>query len=362
MNIAYLANVRFPSERAHSFQINSMCEAYTLSSHQVSLFVKKNEDDSMVASHNFNVVRFSSPRLFVNSKASFYFNEFYFTLCFWRFKNSGSFDMILSRSEAIIFFLSLLLDPRKLLWESHDMRSNFFAKRIIKKKVKIVVTSIALRDEYRSVLHAQKVLLAENAIDDNFFTELESKKEARSRLGITTSKKVVMYIGGFDHWKGVDVFCAASIYCTDYLFVVIGGSDYETKNMMSQYPGVVFLGRQPFEDLKDNQQAADFLIVPNRPEDVVSTKYTSPLKLFAHMVSGIPLIVSNLPSITNIVSKDSVSLFESGNAKNLADTIISVDLNYKTFKKTAEVLMIASKNNTWNTRAKKIVAFNQNTK
>ena len=44
MKIAYVANVRMPTEKAHGLQIMHMCRAFTLGGHDVTLIVPKRKN------------------------------------------------------------------------------------------------------------------------------------------------------------------------------------------------------------------------------------------------------------------------------------------------------------------------------
>jgi glycosyltransferase involved in cell wall biosynthesis len=66
---------------------------------------------------------------------------------------------------------------------------------------------------------------------------------------------------------------------------------------------------------------ADILVLPN-PASAISTRYTSPLKLFEYMAAGRPIVSSDLPSIREIL-RDNVNalLVAPGDPMALASAI-----------------------------------------
>lgn len=138
--------------------------------------------------------------------------------------------------------------------------------------------------------------------------------------------------------------------------VVIGGSDKEIALLRVQYPLVQFLGARPYRELPLNQQAADILVVPNTAKNTLSSSYTSPLKLFAHMTARIPLIVSDIPSLRAVVDDSAVSFFSPDDSQSLAHAISKVLQSPEDSQKKASVAYEKSKQHTWRKRAERVLA------
>ena len=365
MKIAYLANVRFPSERAHAAQIAHMSQAFAKSGASVDLVVNKRIISDKTAIDNyfnigsaFKVIRIPSGFFSPKIKASFYFSELFFTLSFLYVCKSKSYDVLYARSEWIVWILSTFVSVEKLIWESHEAKLNFPARRILHKGIKTVVISEGIHESYiKYGVPAEQILVAHDGIDESFFGAVETKAQARMRLGISAGEKVAMYIGGFDEWKGVKTFFEASELCPEVLFVAIGGDDKQIKNFANQYSKVLFLGSRPYAELKDNQQVADILVIPNSATSVLSEKYTSPLKLFAHLASGIPIIASNIPSITNVTGHDTVTLFTADNSQSLSGAIEEVSSDYDNKTHQAQAIKALSIRYTWTNRATSIINY-----
>ncbi|MSU73604.1 glycosyltransferase, partial [Candidatus Kaiserbacteria bacterium] len=72
------------------------------------------------------------------------------------------------------------------------------------------------------------------------------------------------------------------------------------------------------------QSAADVLVLPNTGTQDISTKYTSPMKLFEYMASGRPIVASDLPSIREVLPEDSGFYCAADNPRELAAAIRKV--------------------------------------
>jgi glycosyltransferase involved in cell wall biosynthesis len=359
MKIAYLANVRFPSERAHAVQIAHMCEAFQESGAEVTLFANTRvqggvneiaEYFKLPATFSFRRLNhgFFSPQI----RLSYYVSEAWFTLNFLFFQKPKQYEIIYSRHEWVLWILSFFVPIKKLVWESHEAHYSLPARKILKKGVRTIVISEGILEAYKKKGYTDaQFVVAHDGIDESFFAEVEKKDSARTRLGLPLDKTIAMYIGGFDGWKGVETFFAAATHCPEILFVAIGGSEAQVASYSARYPQ--FLGSRPYAELKNNQQAADVLVVPNSATVLVSSEYTSPLKLFAHMASGVPLIVSDIPSLTRVTGRELVTVFEADNAESLASSIVKAISK----KEQAYSLKQQALGYTWKNRAKGIIEF-----
>lgn len=367
MKIAYLANVRFPSERAHAAQIAHMSQAFAQSGSLVDLVVnkriildKKTIDDYFKINSAFNIIRISGGLFTPHIKASFYLSEIFFTLSFLYLYKSKSYDILYARSEWIVWVLSIFVSAEKLVWESHEAKLSFPAKRLLKKRIKTVVISEGIQEDYiKFGIPEDNLIVAHDGIDESFFGAVETKEQARTRLGIPAGEKVAMYIGGFDGWKGVETFFDAAALVEKMHFVAVGGSPEQMAVFSKKYTRVLFLGPLPYADLKDNQQAADILVIPNSAKTELSSRYTSPLKLFAHMASGVPIVASDIPSLVSVTGRGLATLVPADNPVALAGGISEVIHDYSNKLKLAQELKKSSFRYTWTQRAKNILYFAQ---
>ncbi len=364
MHIHYLANIRFPSERAHAAQIAHMAEA--LSSLATVTLIVTNRADKERAQFptdyfgfvpTFAVKKIPSWSLAYTAKFFYYLNSVWFTVQY-RLRHYNSTALLYCRDEILIALLLLFFVPTKqLVFESHEAKLNWPARFLLQRGVKTVVISDAIRDDYLDHgIPESQLLVAYDGIDESFFSAVATKAEARTRLGLALNDAIAMYIGGFDTWKGIDTFCTAAEH-SDKQFVVIGGSSTQVAHYSQRFPKVRFLGAKPYRELKDHQQAADVLVVPNGAASPLGARYTSPLKLFAHMASGVPLIITDVPSLVSVTGREVVTVTKPDNPVALARAIDLVCEQYERAVHQALRLKDTSRQYVWLERAKKIMAF-----
>jgi len=66
--------------------------------------------------------------------------------------------------------------------------------------------------------------------------------------------------------------------------------------------------------------AADVLVLPNSAKDENAAKYTSPLKAFAYLASGKPIVASDVPALHEVL-KDNALFVEPNSPGKLADAL-----------------------------------------
>ncbi len=117
-------------------------------------------------------------------------------------------------------------------------------------------------------------------------------------------------------------------------------------------------GFQPPERVPTYLVAGDLGVVPNRSQPAISAKYTSPLKLFESLGAGLPLVVSDLPSMRDVlehgvdawlVAPDSVEALATGIRHLLADSNLRYHLAKRGRKRAPSF--------SWDRRAGRLLAW-----
>jgi glycosyltransferase involved in cell wall biosynthesis len=98
-------------------------------------------------------------------------------------------------------------------------------------------------------------------------------------------------------------------------------------------------------------------VLPNKKGNIVSEKYTSPMKLFEYMASGIPIVASDLPSLKEILD-DSNAVFAVPNdprsfAENIKRVLNDIMLAQRISSKAKQDVLKYS----WRERASSIHSF-----
>jgi glycosyltransferase involved in cell wall biosynthesis len=246
---------------------------------------------------------------------------FFMSLCIAVWKSDA--DVVYTREPELIGFL--YTDKKKIVELHHLYGLRFFGRFFLKSCAGIITITHALKEDVieRFGIHTSQVLVAPSGVDIAQFTNVKSREEARKALGITTEKPVALYIGALEEWKGYRIFLEASKMLHNKVqCVVMGGSDTHVATLRAEYPEVIFLGFLPQRDIPHNQQIANVLVVPNSAKEVISARHTSPLKVFAHMTSGIPIVASSVPSIKEILSPANAVLVSPDDPSALAEGIM----------------------------------------
>jgi len=248
---------------------------------------------------------------------------------------------------------------KRVFWEAHINRYNFFIKRLFIKCGGIVTITEGLKNFYiNKGAKPSKIIVAPDGIDLADFLNKFDKVSVRKELGLPLDKKIALYVGRLDGWKGAETLLAASRLLPQHIQVVlIGGEPREVSRLKKEYQQAIFLGFLPYRELAKNQTAADVLILPNSGKNEVSANFTSPLKLFAYMASGLPIVASDLLSIKEILNNDNAFFFESDNPKSLAEAINMVLRDNELSDKISKQASLDVEKYTWAKRAEKITGF-----
>ncbi len=363
MNLKYIANIRLPTEKAHGVQIMKMCEAFTKAGHSVELVITNRYTTVSEDPFEYYSIKkiFKIKKLWCFDSVSFgnigyrleSLSFFISAIMYSLFKG----EVFYTRDEIIAFGLSVL--GKKVYWEAHMGHPNVFSRFLLSWHVPVIVISNGLKDFYIKMgAREDQILVSPDAVDLEEFNTNISSSEAKGKLGLDKTRRVAMYIGLLDEWKGYRTLLESSQFLTPGIqSVIVGGTPQQVDKLRLEFPSVNFLGFRPYTELAQNQRAADVLVIPNSGKELISKYFTSPLKLFAHMNSGVPIVASDLPSIREIVDESSVYFCEPDNPKNLAAVITKVlqspeDSSKKSLNAKEEALKY-----TWDNRAKNILKF-----
>ena len=325
--LLFIASTRIPTERAMGVAIMKQCEAFSRAGLTVELVVPKRYNERTEDPYVYHDVERIFSIRFLRSLDLTFLGEcrmrfrlqqltFFISLCLYIACSNA--DILYSRE---LIFVAPLITTKKKFVELHHLNGlRFFGTVLLNRCTGIIAITKALSDDIvRLFIYKKSILIAPSGVDIHAFTQSTSKEIARIKLGIITSLPVAMYIGALEEWKGYRTFLdALRLLQGTIQGVVIGGSSTQLAVLRKEYPEVLFLGTLPQRDLADNQQAADVLVVPNSAREIISARHTSPLKVFAHMASNIPLVASAVPSITEILGPRNAFLVTPDDSADLA--------------------------------------------
>lgn len=368
MKLIYIVNVRIPTEKAHGIQIAKMCEAFALAGLEVDLvlpwrFNKIKDDifDYYQVKRNFKVKKLPSLDLIPLGlpKIGFWIQSLSFNISVFFYLIFRKADVFYSRDSFSLFSLSFF--KQNLVYEAHTFPQFFFLhKRVFKKAKTIIAITQKIKEEFiKKGISGGKILVAPDGVDLEKFDIDVSREEARKILNLPLDKKIIMYIGLFDEWKGYLTLLAASKFFDgrEIRLVMIGGTKKQVEKLEREYPNVVFLGYRPYTSLPVNQKAADVLVLPNSGQKKISQYWTSPLKLFSYMASGRPIVASDLPSIREVLNENSAILVRPDSPTDLAEGIEKSLKNPDFSAKISRQAHQDVQKYSWQKRVKNIIEF-----
>lgn len=369
--IAYIVNVRMPTEKAHGLQIAKMCEAFAEGGVELTLYYPSRQNHISqsifeyygISQEAFRVTEWRLPDVIQLSKyiasLGYVLQSFLFLIrCFFFTPEKGM--LIYTRSAEIAWVFSLR--GYRVIYEAHrwpNSKERLY-EWLLKEVDLIVCNSKGTAQAHKKV--GSRVLVAPNGVDLKAFDVEMTKKEAREKVGLPQDKQILLYVGNLYEWKGVDTVVDAwssQLAQNKNLYLVfVGGHDKDRKRLEEKLEKgerrVEFIPPVPHKEVPLYLKSANILLLPNAPTTKESREYTSPIKMFEYMASKRLIVASHLPSITEVLSEKEAFFFSAGNPDDLANTIESAVQRGGTEK--MERVYEKVWQYTWRKRAEKIIS------
>lgn len=358
-SVTLLTSIEYPSYLANRIHILSMCDAFLSHGVRTELLCMQVEADV-----EYDITEMGLKRNVVQMAWT----------AAGHCRKTGV-KVVYSREPRLLFFFILfsffqLYTPR-YIFEVHDAaRSRLDAALMfvcMHVAEIVVVLNKHLRDHVSKffLVRTKKMLVLPDAVDlGEYHTVKFDQQGLKCRLGIDNDFPIIMYTGSFAAWKGVFLLIDVAKRNNDLNFVFVGGRE-EQINGLQKYSGsaknVFFAGHVNHKEIPSYQSAASVLVLPNTDEIKVSVLYTSPLKLFEYLASGKPIVASNLPSITEILTHNqNCLLFKSGDVGDLERKITSISKDPKKARELGRQGRRDSNKYTWENRTQSIIEkFNE---
>jgi glycosyltransferase involved in cell wall biosynthesis len=384
MRILYLADIRFPLERANGIQSMETCHALARRGHQVHMIVRPDTE----APPRDPYVFYGLPRIEplgierAPVRGPLFARRLgYLAFAAGRSVGAGRPDVVLTRDLGIASFLLRLPAAVRppVVYETHG-----YAPEVAAALPSLVSTATPPSTAKRRRLAGRESFVFGAA--DGYVTitrgladELEERFGRRERLAVvpdgvrlepdidpapaaTGGRPVVAYAGHLYAWKGVDVLLEAIARVPEADALIVGGHerepDFERVRTLARNLGI--MDRVTFTGLVDPPRVrallsrATMLALPN-PASAISTRFTSPLKLFEYMAAGRPIVASDLPAFREVlVPGETAVLVPPGDPAALADGLRSVIADPALGARLAAAARAAVRDYTWDRRAERL--------
>jgi glycosyltransferase involved in cell wall biosynthesis len=368
LRILYFADIRFPIERANGIQTMETCHALARRGHFVSLVVRPDTESPsrdpfgyyglpLIARFSIETVPLSGPA--VARRAG------YIAFAAGRILGRSRADIVMTRDLGVAS--ALLRIPKRLrpaiVYESHGYAPDVAAalpglvatakpaapgklERLARREAFVwrsaegyVTITHGLAAELRErfgerphlsvvpdgtrVASADRAQSPESRVPNSESRVPNSESRApspESRVPspeprVSAVKAQVTYAGHLYAWKGVDVLLEALARLEGVRGVIVGGHEREPDlgrlRELAKSLGIAdrvrFTGLVTPPEVAAHLREADALVLPN-PASAISTRFTSPLKLFEYMAAGRPIVASDLPAIREVLRHEQNAL------------------------------------------------------
>jgi glycosyltransferase involved in cell wall biosynthesis len=343
MRILYLADIRFPLERANGIQSMETCHALATRGHHVSFVVRPDTHTPprdpfafyglpRIAGLEIEVAPIGGPA--TSRRVG------YLTFSLGRAAGRSRQDLIFTRDLGLAsLLLRLPLALRApLVYEAHGIAADVAAalpelltgaakasaaklRRLAKREERVwrgadgyVTITAGLARELEGRFGPRRHLAI---VPDGARVAAERSVDTDEAPAATPTGAVftIGYAGHLYPWKGVDLVIEAVAALTDSQAMIIGGHEAEpdlarVTALAAQLDcgsRVSFTGLLPPAEVASRLRECDVLTLPN-PASALSSEFTSPLKMFEYMAAGRPIVASDLPSIREVLHHEANAL------------------------------------------------------
>jgi len=343
VKLAYLANIRLPTEKAHGLQIVQMCEAFAQTQHadrliRVTLYAARRANTPELRTvkdvwnfygveRAFAIQRVPCVDLYGLSRG--HFERFAFAiqtltyliaLCVIVLINRA--DIYYSRDPLTLLVLSLFKPRAALCYEAHQLTNSRWQTLCLRRVGTVVAVTAHLADRVRG-RGAAHVIVAHDGIRAARFADMPDQAAARHMLDLPAAAFIVGYVGRLHTLgmsKGVDTLIdaiaqvAAQGAPDSLTLCIVGGPDDWAARLRQQW---IDRGLDARHFIYVQSVVADRVPLYLSAFDVATMPlpwtehfayYASSMKLFEYMAAGRALLATDLPSTLEVVQNEHSAL------------------------------------------------------
>ncbi|MFI3202179.1 MAG: glycosyltransferase family 4 protein [Eubacteriales bacterium] len=377
MKLTYFMDNAIPSQRANSIHIMKMCQAFSKNDIDITLYC---DGDNRVVNldevfeiygieNKFKIKFITLPKIIRKYGRRFY--HMYSAYKKVKLFSKRLDGYIYGRSAYSIFFLR---NKIKYIYESHTEPTGMIyhiEKKILHNKncIGLITISETLKKRYLEImpgLSRDKITVLHDCADIDV-SNSSNKQELRP--SVQMNNITIGYLGHLYPGKCMEVLMPIAKKMPQCYFNIVGGTDEWIKKWKNELKkqnieNIIFYGYVNNNIIGDYYRAFDICILPFSKSVFVDKRksfdigqWISPLKLFESMAYKKPILVSNIPTIQEVLEDEIDCLFADPNnidewCAKLERLIFDEELR----KKLANNAFLKLKEEyTWNNRAIKII-------
>ncbi len=346
MRITYVTHTRFPTEKAHGYQIAQVCHALTELGNTVTVLhpTVKNAITKSAAEYYGMKPTFKTAQIrhfdalnakFLPGFLGFAIGiRFSFNRALRKFLKTHRTDLFYIRSHVLL--ASLLKTNVPVLLELHTLprRGKRRFVRLANRTQKIVCLTSPMRTALIAMgVTASRITVEPDGVDLARFQTLPNLKEARAhQIDLPRDAEVIGYAGGLTALntldKGVSVLLGALKRMKAHpraILLLAGGSKQEVERMRGRARDlqiedrVIFRGHMRSKEIPALLAACDVLVYPAPASDhPYFRRDTSPLKILEYLAAERPVVCADLPPLRDIVDDTVVTFATAGEEVSFA--------------------------------------------
>jgi glycosyltransferase involved in cell wall biosynthesis len=232
-------------------------------------------------------------------------------------------------------WLAARLSGAKLVYDAHEISSGregyrkigrlvaCIEKAIMPKAAGTITTTDARARFFARLYGIPRPLVLQNRPR---LVSVKGNDRIRRELNLVESYPIVLYQGGLQPGRGLDLLVKAATYLEQAYVVFVGGGSMEAKlkslvKKLELEERVFFIPTVPLAELPFYTASADVGVQPI--ENTCLNHFTTDSnKLFEYVVAGLPLVASALPEISLVVKRHDLGiLIAPGDVDQLADAL-----------------------------------------
>lgn len=310
--------------------------------------------NSQKLSRKYKTKRF---KLWFNKGALFYVN---YNLRLFIYLLFNKFDIILSNDLDTLlssFFISKIR-KKICIYDSHEYFTEVpeLVNRRIQKGIWEIIEKITLPN-------VEYCYTVSKSIADEYFVKYNKKFDVIRNLPLKKQvihkkkENIIIYQGALNIGRGIELMIDSMFYIPDYVLWIIGSGDIDKElKLLTKQKGlnnrIKFFGRLSLEKLKDITYQAKIGL--SFEEDLGKNyRFALPNKLFDYIQANIPVLVSDLPEMKNVVKQYNIGeVIAERNPKQIAKQILKI---VEDADKYTQYLKIASEELCWENEKGKLL-------
>ncbi|HUO50623.1 MAG TPA: glycosyltransferase family 4 protein [Candidatus Paceibacterota bacterium] len=372
MKICYLSSARIPDDWGHVLQIMQMCEAFAQNGHEVTLLVPRRgktlkQDPYAYAgvAPIFKIQRLVCIDFFPGTTSLFFYVlrtlSFYLSVKFYLLRQS--FDLFYTREPLVTLFIF------GCVYEIHSppKDSSRTRRALLRTRGLVALTSSIKNILVQRGYPEDRIIVEHDAVKAEKFQTGYTKTQARTKCAIPEDQYVIGYVGTLKTMgmeKGVACTIRALLELPDNVhFWVVGGEANDIAEYaklatdLGVHDRVHLVGKVPHAQVSEYLAAFDVVVAPF-PDFEHYRLYMSPLKIFEYMVAKVPMVVSDLPSLRDVLDERTAVLIPPAGEHALATAIQEFQANPSRAANIANAAYeLVISHYSWRARAERIMSF-----